>query len=197
MKSLLENWRAKAAGVVGGAMLVVGASALEAKAEDATPISNSAVTSHQEELRLLRLAESNATLHSEAGYNVGLVLHVGDDIPPQHLQTVIDHYENFYRAEMLKSDDPRVRAGSVKIYPSPNPGTSASGFSATIGGQPYQIDNEKYGRNDEEHDPGLFGLITIERIAPELVSQIPAAKVIQIQNEREQTASLSSYTPGG
>lgn len=207
MSKMFDHWRAKAAGVLGGAMLVVGASALEAKAQqpeqDAiilaandsaeTMAAAAASMSRSDELSLLRQAEAKSTDHAKAAYNVGLVLHVGDDIPPEHLQTVIDYYENVYRNIMLKSDDPRVRAGTAEIFPRPNPGDPASLFSVTIGDQIYEIDNAAYGRPDYL-DEGLLDLQTIELAAPEIVGQIPNAKVLQVQNERDRTASLIDYT---
>lgn len=198
--------RAKAAAIFGGAMLMMGSSALEAKAQqpaqDAiilaandsaeTMAAATASMSRSDELRLLRQAEAKSTDHAKAAHNVGLVLHVGDDIPPEHLQTVIDYYENVYQNIMLKSDDPRVRAGTAKIFPSPNPGTRSSGFSVTIGDQIYEIDNEAYGRPDYL-DEGLLDLQTVELAAPEIIGQIPNAKVLQVENERDRTASLIDY----
>ena len=147
---------------------------------------------------MLREAESQSTTLAMAGYNVGLVLHVGDDIPSQYIETVAKHYEDLYKAEMAKSEDPRVRMGTATMYSSPNPGSPASLITVTIGDQTYEIDNNAYGR-PENLDPALLGLQTAEKAASEIVSQIPTAKILQFQNEidRNKTVSLAEYTPEG
>lgn len=172
-----------------------------AHAEDTptvTSASSSASITHKQELAMLLEAESKSTAHAMAGYNVGLVLHVGDDIPSQYIDTVMKHYQDFYQAEMAKSEDPRVRMGTAIMYPSPNPGSPASLISVTIGDQTYKIDNDAYGR-PENLDLSLLGLETAERAASEIISQIPTAKILQSQNEidRNKTVSLAEYTPEG
>lgn len=196
MKSLLENWRAKAAGVVGGAMLVVGASALESKAQEPQPIaSSSASITHEQELQLLRQASDDSREHAEAGFNIGLVLHVGDDLTPAQVPIVVDFYKKLYQSALdQKYPD---RGGVVEIFPRPNPGTPASGFHANIGDGIFQVPLAKYGL-DPNSDPSIMDPLTAQEVVDDLLNTLPLAKATQAQNEANaRTASLTSFSPTG
>lgn len=196
MKSLLENWRAKAAGVVGGAMLVVGASALEANAEDAPKVQPAAASvSVSPEAEFRGNMEEQSTAHAMSGFNIGLVLHVGDDIPPHQLRVVTEHFRNHYQTAL----DNRFpdQGGVVAVFAAPNPGSPSSRLTVSVGDQLYQVNNADYGLPNDA-DPAILDLQTALDAVNDVVAGVPAAKAVQAQNDAlRRTASLTSFTPGG
>lgn len=167
-----------------------------AQAEDAQTIttSSSSIT-HDQELALLRQASDDSQAHAEAGFNIGLVLHVGDDINAAQLPLVVDYYKDMYQKALDEAYPDQ--GGVVQVFVSPNPGTPASGFHANIGDGIFQVPLKKYGL-DPDSDPSLMGLVTTREVIPDLLEVLPAAKVLQTQNEANaRTASLTSFTPTG
>lgn len=178
--------------LVAGSLPFAGA----ANAEDAAAVTNTSSAStitKQQEIAAMSDAFDASRAHAKAGFNVGLVLHVGDDIPREQLQAVSEHFRNRYQSALDETFP--GQNGTAQIFISPNPGSTASLLSADIGDQMFTIDNEQYGRPDEL-DPALMGLMTADKAAEDVISQIPAAKAVQLKNENSQTASLSSFTPG-
>ena len=154
--------------------------------------STSSITQEQE-IALMSEAFSESRKHAKAGFNIGLVLHVGDDIPAAQIEAVAEYFRNRYQST-LDAKFPNQN-GSVKIFTRPNPGSPSSGLTVDIGDQMFQVENAKYGLG-ENSDPSLLDLMTADEAAEEAVDQLPASKAIQLRNDRNQTASLSSVTPG-
>lgn len=164
-----------------------------AQAEDAQATSSTSSISYDQELKLLRQASDDSRAHAEAGFNIGLVLHKGDDINAAQLPLVVDYYRDMYQ-KALDAEYPN-QGGVVEIFIAPNPGTPASGFHANIGDGIFQVPLAKYGL-DPESDPSLMDAMTTREVIPDLLKTLPLAKATQAQNEANaQTASLTSFSP--
>lgn len=177
-------------------MLVVGASALEANAEDAPKVQPAAASvSVSPEAEFRGNMEEQSTAHAMSGFNIGLVLHVGDDIPPHQLRVVTEHFRNHYQTAL----DNRFpdQGGVVAVFAAPNPGSPSSRLTVSVGDQLYQVNNADYGLPNDA-DPAILDLQTALDAVNDVVAGVPAAKAVQAQNDAlRRTASLTSFTPGG
>ncbi len=182
------------AGIVGLSALTMSFSGA-ATAEDNAALTSSSSITHKQELALLGQASEDSSAHAESGFNIGLILHIGDDIPQEHLQTVVDHFANRYQTAL---DSKYPNRGSAEVFTSPNPGTRSSGITINIGNDIFQVDNAKYGL-PEDLDPALLDQQTADRAAEDVVALLPIAKALQAQRgaDLRQTASLEGYTPIG
>lgn len=189
-------------GVFAAAAVVTGPLTGTAQAQERGPIiqaSTDAPTSitREEELEGLKQAERDASDLALAGFNVGMVLHVGDDIllnPNLTIKQVADHFRDLYQAEL----DARYpgQNGTVEVYPRLNPGGKSSLISISIGDQLFEVDNEKYGRTQGQ-DSALLDLRTADEAKGDVLQQLPTAKAIQLRNEgNDRTASLDGVAPG-
>jgi|GEM_PF-5270294 len=188
--------RAFALPAIAAATAVLPLTGAPAQAEDAQPIASSSTSiTHEQELQLLRQASDDSREHAEAGFNIGLVLHVGDDLTPAQIPIVVDFYKKLYQSALdQKYPD---RGGVVEIFPRPNPGTRSSGFHANIGDGIFQVPLAKYGL-DPDSDPSLMDALTAQEVVDDLLNTLPLAKATQAQNEANaRTASLTSFSPTG
>ena len=165
-------------------------------ADDGVSATNASSISHSQELALLRQASNDSQEHAEAGFNIGLVLHVGDDITTAQVPIVADYYRDMYQTALdEKYPD---QGGIVEVFPRPNPGTPASGFHANIGDGIFQVPLAKYGL-DPDSDPSIMDPLTAQEVVEDLLDTLPGAKAIQARNEANarQSASLTSFSPTG
>lgn len=167
-----------------------------ANAEDTPAVTNASTMPLKQELALLRQASDSSREHAMAGYNIGLVLHAGDDITRAQVPIVTEHYRALYQSKLDEAYPDQ--GGVVRVFVAPNPGTRSSGFHVNIGDDIFQVSLEKYGLPDDL-DPALLNLLVAREAADDVVRVLPVAKAVQAvnENDRQQTASLSSYTPVG
>jgi len=155
-----------------------------ALAEDRAPTTPASVEisdARAEELRLLRAAEDSSTAHAKAGFNIGLVLHVGDDFQPEE----IPHLREYFRDRYQRGLDAKYpdQGGAAAVFLAPNPGSPSTLLSASIGDQLFHVDNEKYGL-PADLDTALLDLETADLAVEDVLEVLPVAKALQLKNER-------------
>lgn len=172
------------------------ASAAYADDKPAVTSTSASSISRDQELILLRQASDDSREHAKAGFNIGLVLHVGDDITTAQVPFVVEHYRKLYQTAL--DDAYPDQGGTVKVFPRPNLDARASLITAYVGDDIFEVNLEKYGLSSDD-EPALMDLLTAKEALGDIIRVLPLAKVIQADNdaERQQTASLGSLTTIG
>jgi len=169
-----------------------------AQADDRSADYTTSSTVTQQERSDLATASSQAREFAKSGFNIAIVLRVGQDMPNAKFQSqeqLGEVFRNRYQ-ELLNQEHPDQQ-GEVAVYYAPNPDGNASLMTVRTGDQLYQVDNSKFGRS-EDFDSSILDLSTAWAAAPEVVEHLPLKKALQLQNERDgytTTASLDYALP--
>lgn len=126
-----------------------------------------------------------AVRFSREGNNVGIFIRVGNDVPNQYFQSP-EEYKQYMEALYQQAlDNSRHNLdGDVEVFMIVDPRAKGSSVLIATGGLFYSVNNSKYGR-DERIDSTLLSAGIAINIADEVIEDLPNAKVIQEQLERD------------
>ena len=145
-----------------------------------------------EEIRDRRkAAEKSARSLAMSGYNIGMVLFVGQDLPHKNVQSVAGHFHELYEQKLI-AEYPGLEV-DAGVYPTPYPDSELTFMRIYIGDTLFEVDPLDHGLSREANPRSLI-LDVASSVVDDAVAYLLEAKATQASHELYELAYVRTAT---